>query len=237
VDQSVPGSAARACAAGIGLWLQLRGGAVVHASSVEVDGGAVGFMGPSGRGKSTTAALMVSRGCGHVSDEMLVAEDRDGALFVQPGSARFRLWPEVAAAFGDVSGLEPVAEGATKLVAPLAHVGAGRVCPGPLPLAALVMLERSRDAVRDPDFERLAPREALRVLFAQSYMPDAADGMGLSASRFQALAALARRVPVFALRYPSGLDRADDLAGAVRRIASSARAGRAGRAGSAAEAR
>lgn len=51
--------------------LAARGRCVLHGSAVEVDGRAVGFVGASGQGKSTVAAIMCASGAKLVTDDVL----------------------------------------------------------------------------------------------------------------------------------------------------------------------
>lgn len=54
--------------------LMAAGQCVLHASAVEVAGGVVAFVGPSGRGKTTMAALMCAAGAPLVADDLLPLE-------------------------------------------------------------------------------------------------------------------------------------------------------------------
>jgi hypothetical protein len=51
--------------------LAMAGFSVLHGSAVEVDGGALAFVGPSGQGKSTLAALFCATGAPLVTDDVL----------------------------------------------------------------------------------------------------------------------------------------------------------------------
>jgi len=74
--------------------LRLRGITCLHASAFCVEGRAVALVGPSGVGKSTTAAALARRGLSVVSDDTLALEERDDNLIVHPGYPRLRLWPD-----------------------------------------------------------------------------------------------------------------------------------------------
>lgn len=63
----------------LALLLTMRGDVVLHASAVQVDQGAVAFIGGSGMGKSTMATLCCARGALLITDDVLrmsLAEDR-----------------------------------------------------------------------------------------------------------------------------------------------------------------
>jgi hypothetical protein len=68
------------------LLLSLRGATTWHASAVGVDGRALVFVGGSGQGKSTLAALMCAAGANLVTDDLLVVSG--GAVPTCIGSAR-----------------------------------------------------------------------------------------------------------------------------------------------------
>lgn len=71
------------------------GRVVLHASAVELDDGhAVAFTGPSGQGKSTLASAFVNDGCGLLSDDCLLLENRDGEVYVMASYASLRLWSD-----------------------------------------------------------------------------------------------------------------------------------------------
>lgn len=81
--------------------LHQRGLFVLHASGVEVGGGAVLFIGNSGYGKSTLAAALRARGYCHVTDDQgVLSIAADAPLLVLPGFPRIKLWPDSAASLG-----------------------------------------------------------------------------------------------------------------------------------------
>jgi hypothetical protein len=76
------------------LALSRQGKLVLHASAVEIDGAAVAFLGPSGRGKSTLAASFATSGSRFLTDDGLQLEWRAGALFALPSHPSLRLWED-----------------------------------------------------------------------------------------------------------------------------------------------
>lgn len=76
--------------------LVLQGHSVLHASAVEVSDGAIAFVGASGMGKSTVAALCCASGASLVSDDVLRVEVRDGGLWCYRGSLELRLRQQAA---------------------------------------------------------------------------------------------------------------------------------------------
>jgi hypothetical protein len=78
----------------MGILLHQRGRLVLHASSVNINDGAVAFMGHNGAGKSTTTVSFIASGHPLVSDDILSLEFREGIPMVFPGFPRIKLWPE-----------------------------------------------------------------------------------------------------------------------------------------------
>jgi hypothetical protein len=88
---------------GLGLLLQQRGVFNLHASAVNIGGGAVAFIGAKFMGKSTTAASLHARGHALVTDDVLpiYIDPGTGAYHVKPGYPELKLWPDaVEATFG-----------------------------------------------------------------------------------------------------------------------------------------
>ena len=74
-----------------------QGRMVIHASAVEIsEGHAVAFTGVSGQGKSTLATAFLSAGYGLLSDDCLLLENRDGAVYAMASYPSLRLWPDSA---------------------------------------------------------------------------------------------------------------------------------------------
>ncbi|NIO13431.1 MAG: serine/threonine protein kinase, partial [Gammaproteobacteria bacterium] len=90
----------------LGFVLRLRGVLSLHASVIDINGEAVGFMGAAGAGKSTLAAAFAKKGFAVMSDDILALKPGDSAPFAQPGYPRLRLWPDSAVVlFGSASAL------------------------------------------------------------------------------------------------------------------------------------
>jgi hypothetical protein len=85
----------------IGMLLNQRGGIVMHASAVAVDGKAVLFCGVSGAGKSTLAAALATRGHGMISDDVsLITFDAAGRPAVRSDARQLKLADSAIAALG-----------------------------------------------------------------------------------------------------------------------------------------
>ena len=98
-----------------GVLCNQRGVLPLHASSVEVDGGAIAFASASGGGKSTLAAAFHRRGFKLLADDVTPVAFQDGSVRFLPGLRRIRLWPDSVRAFGwDRGGLERCRAGIEK---------------------------------------------------------------------------------------------------------------------------
>jgi hypothetical protein len=121
---------------------------MLHASAVALDDGRViGFVGPSGRGK-TTVSRELGRTYGYVTDETLAVR-MDGSVLAYPKPLSIGSWPGVKA---------------TKPASALGLLGAPA---DDLRLAALVLLDRRPDVER-PFVESVPIIEALSELVPQT---------------------------------------------------------------------
>ncbi len=180
-DASVPDGSAlehRLACLVVPLLLAERGDLALHASAVEAGGRGIAFAGHSGRGKSTIAWALGSRG------HPVLAED---GCVVTGGTEGLRLWPGLA-------GVRLRDGGASPKV-----VGIGGTGPNPVALGAVVLLdERGGNA---PVLERVPPVEALTAV-----MPNTIHAQGRSlAAAFRGAAELSRAVPVMRGSVPDGL--------------------------------
>jgi hypothetical protein len=160
------------------LLLAERGDVALHASALVVDGEAIAFAGHSGRGKSTIASTGASLGYPLVAEDGVVATLARQAAIAWPGPIGIR-------------------SGGGRFVLPAAGE---RHAPGPVPLAAVVVLgERTRAGLSCTRLEGAAAVPAI--------LPSLIFG-GSDRLR-QALAASARiaeRVPVYRASMPDALD-------------------------------
>lgn len=85
-----------------GILLHQRGRLVLHASTVNINGDAVAFMGFNGGGKSTTTAALNNKGYPLVCDDISSLEFYgNGIPVIFPGFPRIKLWPEIIELFHD----------------------------------------------------------------------------------------------------------------------------------------
>lgn len=178
----------------LGLLMRLRGVTCLHASAVSIDGHAVAFVGPSGTGKSTTAAACAKMGYPVLSDDIVALERWADCFHAAAGHPQLRLWPEsVKALYGGVGPL------------PKLNPLWDKLCLGPgdlgthfenraLPLEAIYVLGDRRSDV-GPHVEPLGQPEALLLLVAETY-GNTVISRELRAREFEVVGQLVACVPV-----------------------------------------
>jgi len=192
----------------LALLLHQRGRLVLHASAVEVGGHAVAFMGPSGWGKSTSAAVMHARGHGIVADDLTVIDVGSSCPTAFPGFPQLKLWPEAVVSLGETPETLP-------LLHPLLEKRARRIMrefsQTPLPLRCIYILDEGSA----PAIEPLRPQEALRELIGHWYGArfgvELLQPLGLP-SLFLQCANLASRISICRLIRPYSLSVLSDVA-------------------------
>jgi hypothetical protein len=192
--------------------LALRGNTVLHASAVAVDGTAVAFVGQSGRGKSTLAALLCVAGAKSVTDDVLTV-DPGPPVTCMGGAAEMRL-RRAAASIGRgepgmASRITP--DDRVALTVPSAP-------PHPLPLAAIVVPAPSRTTTA-VELKHLEPSAALFTLLSFPRVHGWQREDVLSRD-FSTLAEVANRVPVYDVTIPWGPPFDPAVAAALLAIAS-----------------
>lgn len=198
--------------------LKLRHELVLHASAVHRGDGALAFVGASGMGKSTLAALLCASGHRLLTDDVLRVDlAGDSAVRVHPGSTESRLRPaarELADA-APAGAVRPTADGrlAVRLSADADESVPLAACIVPLPDRAAEVV-----AVR-----RLPPPRALLRMVRFPRLVGWLEPMS-TAHEFQSLADLVERVPVLEASVPWGPPfRPEIAAELVREIASAVR--------------
>jgi hypothetical protein len=195
----------------LGLLLHQRGLLVLHASAVALDGGVVAFLGQTGDGKSTTAAMLHARGCAVVADDVVAVDlGASGGPAALPGFPQLKLWPDAVTALGETpESLPRVHAGEDKRVRRVDAAGmASR------PLRRLYVLTDAGSL----DLEPLTGHAAVFELLQHSHA--ALEGLG-PASCLTHCARLAAAVPVRRLRRPRCLAGLGELAALVERDAGS----------------
>lgn len=181
-----------------------RGTLPLHASAVEIAGGAVLLAGNSGLGKSSLAAELHRRGARLLSDDLcaLDFQGRDSPL-IRPAFPRLKLWQDSAAHLGLPT--DDAEQSRAELQKFHIPVPAARFCAESVPIALLVTLGRLSlpGPVQTTRLQGLAAMQQRHVVHRWRL----GEALGHGPLIFHGLAALARKVPVVQLT------RYDDLAG------------------------
>jgi hypothetical protein len=192
----------------LALLLHQRGRLILHASAVEVRGSAVAFMGPSGWGKSTAAAVMHTRGHGLVADDITVIDVGPDGPTVFPGFPQLKLWPEAVVSLGEAPETLPQLH---LLYEKRARRITREFSQSPLPLRCIYVLAEGSA----PAIEPLRPQEALRELmhhwYGARFGAELLRPAGLSPF-FRQCADLANRATVHRLARPYSLATLPDVA-------------------------
>ncbi|MEE6287550.1 hypothetical protein V2J52_07780 [Georgenia sp. MJ173] len=179
--------------------LYQRGHLVLHASAVEIDGAAWGFVGRSGMGKSTMAALMCSSGGVLITDDVLRLDDVADHPVARLGATELRLRKgadTLVARFA--SGAPQVRRSADDREVLRLRDGA----TDRLPLEVLVIPFPSRTAGK-VEVHPLSGPEALLALSGYPRLLGWRDPAVLR-HQFSSTAALVERVPVVVATIPWG---------------------------------
>jgi hypothetical protein len=179
----------------------------VHAAAIETDAGAVLFVGPAGRGKSTLALTAPALGLRLLAEDGV---DIDGDGVVWPGPRGVRVRQDVIDALALETRSRP---GATPRRKATHFIPDALYADDPVPLAAVVLLaERSRDGLVT---ESLEPAAAVPALIPSLIF----GGSDRLAQAFGLACALVERVPLFRAALPDDFAAAPDALGAVLELA------------------
>ena len=176
-----------------------RGLLPLHASSIQVDGGCVVFVGRAYAGKSAVAAALCGRGHALVADDLCVIQlDERGVPMVFPGTPFLRLSRETMAGLGrPVEQIAQVRPGVEKLLIP------ARLSERALPVRHVVVIdadERAGSAV-----DRRIGLDAISVIVASTWHVRAVRAFGNAATHFAQCAAVAERAAIWRWSRPHGV--------------------------------
>lgn len=175
----------------------LAGAAALHAAAVASDARAILLLGASGAGKSTLCAMLGTVGWDVLSEDISLLWEA-GAPHVAPTTTGTCLWDDSRAALGL----------AAARWTPLAGYDGKSHCQAdqqggvaPVPLAALVFVQRAPDAAA-PKLQRLRAAEALIRAAQQRVRFNPGDDSGREAlDLFARLRAIVRVTPCYRLTY------------------------------------
>jgi len=192
-----------------------RGLEPLHATAVVVGDAAIGFLGDSGRGKSTLGAAFVRAGHRLLTDDLLVLRDDTGSVRAAAGPARLKLFRRPARrVLGRGVRGTPMNDRGGKLVFPLGL----RAARGDARLRVLYVLRPGHG--RRVAIRALSPRRAFVELTRNTFNACVLDAPRL-ARQFDMAARVAASIPVKTLRYPRRLDRLAAVRAAIEADVSS----------------
>lgn len=184
------------------LALSAQGRLALHASAVAIEGSAVAFLAPSGRGKSTLAAAFAKRGVPFLTDDGLILEQCGEEFMVQPGHPSVRLWDDSARPLvGNFQGPVLNADYTSK-----SRFLAGDCfvhCTMPKPLRAVFFLSPVDSALID--IVPLHAADCCLELLKHSFHLDVED-RGRLRGHFDHISRLSAAVPGFRLGYERSYD-------------------------------
>ena len=199
-----------------GYFLERSNITAVHAASIAVNEQAALFIADRGGGKSTLAASFLQAGFPLISDDISPIENRDGALICRRAYPQIKLTPEQAAEFMSDTREYPLVHPAfRKKSVPVSAIGT--FAPHPLPVGAIYVLNRQREATGPVRIEPVSPGESLVELIKNSFVTEITEATSLREARMKRLGHLVRTVPVKRLQHPTAFQRLPEVHQAVLR--------------------
>jgi hypothetical protein len=188
-----------------------RGDLIFHASAVECLGGAIAFLGVSGRGKSTLAASFAISGKRFLTDDGFGLELTADGYDVLPSHPSIRVWDDTQAALRTDQLVKAAPVAYTEKARVLSGVGLPH-CAEPRPLIAAFFL--GEGATDEISFQRKRGADALAGWMSNMFVVDIKDRKRISRN-LEAVAEIAESVPSIALDYPRRYEALGDLRAAI----------------------
>lgn len=182
----------------LGAILHQRGEYVLHASAIEVDGGAVVFCGQSGAGKSSLVAALCAAGYPLVTDDVCCLNFGRRGPMVIPDGRCLKLWSDTISHFG----LDRYRRGQIRSGIEKFWVEPPAAATEPLPLRAVYLLGKG-DAF---SLSRPPLVNAVEQLRAHAYRPRLVKALGQEALWLNRSGVLAAHAPVYQWQRPWSLD-------------------------------
>jgi hypothetical protein len=174
---------------------QVFGKEVLHASAVKTAYGTIAFCAISESGKSTIGYGLSRRGHPLWADDAVVFEISDREVWAYPMPFEIRLRPASARYFGYSQNDADNSTSGNYL---------SQVNVKPVPLAAVCVLER-RDLLEPVRIRKILPIHAFPTVLSHAYCFSLQD-MERKQRMMHAYLALVREVPVFTIRFSTGLE-------------------------------
>jgi hypothetical protein len=192
---------------GLGVLMHQRQTIVLHASAVSVGDQAIIFIGAKLAGKSTTAAILVSRGHDLITDDVAVIDISAVARpRIRRGPSELRLRQDVATSLPQKDGSWRTSPGGRTLWEPGKAVD--KDC---FPVAAICILGTGPTM----GIESSSPRRSLVALLENLYAPRFAGPSCIEPTHFRSLASIASSVPTYVLTRTEDLRDLDRIADAI----------------------
>lgn len=180
------------------------GALVLHASAVVVDDAVIGFMGGTGRGKSTLAAAFARRGYPFLTDDGLAVDIVRGGYLARANQDSVRLLPDSRAVLLDTASCggdgDPGRKVRIRDPLRLPHQRESA------PIHAVFAL--GEPGGPEVSIKPLQAAESLDALIRHSFMLDVTDKARMR-DHFQRIAAFAECVPCATLQHPRDFARLD----------------------------
>lgn len=183
----------------LGAALRFRGVLCLHASAVLVNGAAIIFAGPSHAGKSSLSAAFHRRGYSLITEDVVAFDQRDAGVFVRPGYAGIRLYPETLDLLYGSGAVTKAMQVDHKYLHRLDAIPAA-----PCPVQALYLLAPRDPHQLQPKVTLIDRQNALLALTSQFYLHRFAPKEWL-ARDFPRLGEFVQRIPVYILERPDSL--------------------------------
>jgi len=193
---------------GLAVLLHQRQYLILHASAVALGDVAALFLGGSGWGKSTMAAVLQARGHDMLADDIVpVAVQTAGKPFIWGGFPQLKIWPEVSDA------LEGIPDELPRLHPEMEKRGLRipqKFRQGSIPVGRVYILQEGDRPV--PQVLPIRPQEALVELVRHSFLARLLERTGDQARHFQQASRVVEQVPVRRLIRRKDLARLDEMA-------------------------
>lgn len=175
----------------------------LHASSVRVGDSYVAFVGHSGDGKSTQAAMLHRAGFTLAGDDICpVQVSPDDEVSADFGFTRLKLWSDTLDSLGiEKGGLKRASCDRDKYELPTLE----SILQQRLPLKAIYVLGYA-DAAEESGIERVTGQRSLPLLLQHTYRYCFVEPLGCTERHFCHCLSVARTVPIFQLRRPRGFE-------------------------------
>lgn len=187
---------------------------VFHGSAVSINGIGVGFFGVSGRGKSTLATFMASRGWPLLTDDGLELRDSREDVFAIPSAASVRLWQDSQDALLPRAVQPAPAVSYTRKGCFEAEGWLPR-CNEPVPFRLAFFLDD--EGATEPCISTLSPRDAHMAWIGNSFLLDTNDKDIIRAQFFR-IGRIVRASRCFRLDYPRDYSALPEVESAVLNV-------------------